>query len=80
MSSQSSLPAADQAPITITHTHRLPSAAARSRAAAKGVATAQRHRQEQRVERLALIDAQIADGTLVVRQMPVAQRKANPVA
>ena len=79
MPSKSSLSAADQAGIPISHTYRPLSAAARSRAAAKGVATAQRHRQERRVERLALIDAQIADGTLVVRQMPVAQRKPDPV-
>jgi hypothetical protein len=47
-----------------------------SRAAAKGAATLRRHRQERRADSLAQIRSQIADGTLVVRQMTVAERKA----
>jgi anti-sigma28 factor (negative regulator of flagellin synthesis) len=41
--------------------------------ATKGAATLRRHREEQRADKLAQIRAQIADGTLVVRQMTVAQ-------
>lgn len=77
MPSNSSRPAADQAAITISSTHPF-SAGAGSRAATKGAATARRNKQERRVERLALIDAQIADGTLVVRQMPAADRRPRP--
>lgn len=49
---------------------------ARTRSAQKGAATVKRHKEEQRVERLLDMRAQIADGTLVVRQMTVAQFKA----
>jgi hypothetical protein len=42
---------------------------ARTRSAVKGAATVRRHKEEQRADSLALIRAQIADGTLVVRQM-----------
>ena len=49
---------------------------ARSRAATKGAATLRRHREERRADSLAQIRSQIADGTLVVRQMPVAKRNA----
>jgi hypothetical protein len=42
--------------------------------AQKGAATVRRHKQEQRAESLRLIRAQISDGTLVVRQMTVAER------
>jgi hypothetical protein len=49
---------------------------ARTRSAQKGAATVKRHKEEQRVERLVQMRAQIADGTLVIRQMTVAQLKA----
>lgn len=48
----------------------------RSRAALKGAETQRRHEQERRTESLEDIRSQIADGTLVVRQMTAAQRKA----
>jgi hypothetical protein len=50
---------------------------ARSRAAAKGMATFRRHQEERRADSLAQIRSQIADGTLVVRQMTTAQREAH---
>lgn len=45
-------------------------------ASQKGAATVRRHKQEQRAESLDQIRAQIADGTLVVRQMTVEQHKS----
>ena len=48
---------------------------ARSLSATKGAATLRRRREEQRAERLDQIHDQIADGTLVVRQMTAAQHK-----
>jgi hypothetical protein len=44
--------------------------------ATKAAVTVKRRREERRVDKLAEIRAQIADGTLVVRQMTVAQHKA----
>jgi signal transduction histidine kinase len=78
MPSQAALPFADEANVTIANMRRPLSADARSRAAAKGVATLQRHARERRADSLARIRAQIADGTLVVRQMTTAERKAAP--
>lgn len=49
----------------------------RSRSAAKGVATVRRHKEERRAASLLQIRAQIADGTLVVRQMTPAQLTAS---
>jgi hypothetical protein len=40
----------------------------------KGATTARRRKEERRVEALRQIRAQIEDGTLVVRQMPAAER------
>jgi hypothetical protein len=49
--------------------------------AQKGVATVRRHKDERRAELLHDIDAQIANGTLVVRQMTDAEHKtASPAA
>jgi hypothetical protein len=47
-----------------------------TRAPTKGADTVRRHKEERRAERLRDINLQIADGTLVVRQMTVAQREA----
>jgi signal transduction histidine kinase len=69
-------PFADEANVTIQEARRPPSADARSRAAAKGAATLQRHARERRDSDLADIRAQIANGTLVVRQMTSAERGA----
>jgi hypothetical protein len=49
---------------------------ARSRAGAKAAATLRRHKEERRVDSLGEIQAQIAAGTLVVRQMTPEQREA----
>lgn len=76
MPSHPSVTVPDQANVTTSKTPQPLSAAARNRAAAKGVATSQRHRQERRAESLAEIQAQIVDGTLVVRQMTTAERRA----
>jgi hypothetical protein len=42
--------------------------------AQKGAATVRRHRQDRRAESLRQIREQIADGTLVIRQMTAAER------
>jgi hypothetical protein len=42
----------------------------------KGATTVQRHRQERRDDKLDEIRAQIANGTLVVRQMTLEEREA----
>jgi hypothetical protein len=44
--------------------------------AAKRAATVQRKKDERRAECLSQIEAQIADGTLVVRQMTIAEHQA----
>jgi hypothetical protein len=80
MPSEVSTPTTDQADDTIPNTLRPLPGDARSRAAAKGLATFRRHKEERRADSLAQIRAQIANGTLVVRQMTIEQRKAasNP--
>jgi hypothetical protein len=45
--------------------------------AQKGVATVRRHKDERRAELLHDIDAQIANGTLVVRQMTAAEHEQH---
>ena len=70
-------PFADEANVTIQDARRPPAAGARSRGSAKGAATVQRHARERRASSLADIRAQIADGTLVVRQMTPAERGAG---
>ncbi len=47
-------------------------------AAQKGAATVRRHAQDRRDESLSRIREQIADGTLVIRQMTAAER-ARPI-
>lgn len=48
---------------------------------AKGVATVQRRKAERRTDKLELIRAQIADGTLIVRQIALDDHKtASPAA
>jgi len=42
--------------------------------AQKGAATLRRHAQDRRAESLRRIDEQIAEGTLVIRQMTAAER------
>jgi hypothetical protein len=74
MLNQASVPLADAAEVTKSKARRPNSASARSRAAAKGVATLERHKKERRAESLARMQAQIEDGTLVVRQMTTAER------
>jgi signal transduction histidine kinase len=76
MLDQASVPLADSPEVANSKARRPQSASARSRAAAKGVATLERHRQERRAESLARMQAQIDDGTLVVRQMTTAERDA----
>jgi hypothetical protein len=53
---------------------------ARSRSAAKGVATVLRRKEERRADSLAAMREQIADGTLVVRQMTSAERTGHAEA
>jgi anti-sigma28 factor (negative regulator of flagellin synthesis) len=48
----------------------------RSRSATKGAETLRRNKAERRADKLVEIRAQIADGTLVVRQMTVAERES----
>jgi hypothetical protein len=54
----------------------LPADDARTNAARRGAATLLRRRNERRADSLDQIRAQIADGTLVIRQMTPAQQKA----
>ena len=76
MPSESSAPMVERSEVTIQGPClRLP-ADARQRASAKGMATVQRKKEERRVERLAQIDAQIADGTLTIRQMTMAEHES----
>ena len=67
---------ADKADVTLPNALRFLTAAAPSSPAQKGAATFLRHRDERRADRLHEIRAQIADGTLVVRQMTDAEHKA----
>ena len=69
MPSESSTPTTDQANNTLQPL--------RANARSRGAATIQRHKDERRAESLAQIRAQIANGTLVVRQMATAQRKTS---
>ena len=45
---------------------------------ARGTGPTASRQQKKREERLKLIEEQIADGTLTIRQMTPAERKANP--
>jgi hypothetical protein len=46
--------------------------------AARGTGPTASRQQKRREERLKLIEEQVADGTLTIRQMTPAERKANP--
>lgn len=52
----------------------------RSRSAAKTAETVRRRKEERRTDKLDQIQDQIADGTLVVRQMSVAEHEASAEA
>lgn len=67
MPSESSIPNTQDANASM-------SSEARVASAQKGAATVRRHKQDRRDESLRHIRAQIADGTLVVRQMTAAER------
>jgi hypothetical protein len=73
-----SLPATRGADTTATGSNEppLPPDDARTSAARRGAATLLRRRNERRADTLDQMRAQIADGTLVVRQMTPAQQKA----
>jgi len=46
--------------------------------AGRGTGPTASRQQKRREERLKLIEEQVADGTLTIRQMTAAERKANP--
>jgi hypothetical protein len=64
----------DKAGVTLPNALRFLTADAPTSPAQKGAATLLRHRDERRAYRLHEISAQIADGTLVVRQMTDGER------
>jgi hypothetical protein len=76
MPSESSTPNPGHANVTSSGARAPVAAAERASRAAKGAATLQRHKEERRADSLGHIRAQIADGTLVVRQMTVTQHRA----
>lgn len=76
MPNESSTPDAGHARATVPTGARGLAGDARTRSAVKAAATVRRHREERRAESLDQIRAQIAAGTLVVRQMTAAQHKA----
>lgn len=81
MPSQVSTSKADQPNLRISHA---PPPVADARPAlsgiAKGVATVQRRKEERRTDKLEQIRAQIADGTLIVRQITAAEDKTGSPA
>jgi len=76
MPSQSPTPNTDQANVTISTALPLLAGDPPTSPAQKAAATLLRHKEERRAHSLDQIRTQIADGTLVVRQMTVAQHKA----
>jgi hypothetical protein len=66
---------AGKAHVTLRNSLGFPTAGTTS-PAQKGAATLLRHKNERRVDRLDEIRAQIANGTLVIRQMTDAEHKA----
>jgi hypothetical protein len=76
MPRESSPSSADLHNVTTPNAVQLPAPDSWSRSAKKGAATSQRRKEERRAERLDEIRAQVADGTLVVRQMTGAQHRA----
>lgn len=67
---------ADKADVTVPNALGFLTARAPTSPAQKGAATFLRHRDERRADRLHEIREQIADGTLVVRQMTDTEHKA----
>jgi anti-sigma28 factor (negative regulator of flagellin synthesis) len=67
---------ADEPNATASNALPLIGADARTRSGRNGAATVLRHKAERRTERLEEIRAQIAAGTLVIRQMTVADHEA----
>jgi anti-sigma28 factor (negative regulator of flagellin synthesis) len=76
MPTESSTPNTDPPNESIANDPRPLATDARTSAATKGAATLRRHKEQRRAERLSEIRAEIADGTLVVRQMTAAQHNA----
>lgn len=75
MTSESAEPKADQAKAITRDADGLPAGDLRARSAQKGAATIRRHKEERRADKLDHIRSQIADGSLVVRQMTAGQLK-----
>lgn len=69
-------PRANRDDLTTLDPLRLPAGEKRTRAAQKGAATARRHSEARRADTLAEMRAQIANGTLIVRQMTAEQHRA----
>jgi hypothetical protein len=78
MPSELSTAIVGQPKVTIEGPLRRLQADERNRGTAKGLATARRHREKRRAERLAEIDEQIADGTLIIRQITDAEHEPAP--
>lgn len=77
MTGKLSRPNADRANLAGSHAPGLLVADERTRASQKVVGTLRRHKEARRLERLAEIRVQIANGTLVVRHMTAEQREAE---
>lgn len=78
MPSQVSTSKADQPNLRISHALRSVAGAEPALSGiAKGVATVQRRKAERRTDKLEQIRAQIADGTLIVRQVTAADDKKD---
>jgi hypothetical protein len=75
MSSELSPPNAEPVDVSIPIAALVPSRGARSRSSTKAAATVRRRKEERRSDQLREIGLQIADGTLVVRHMTVAQHE-----
>jgi hypothetical protein len=76
MPSKSSTPNSDRANLPGSNAPGLLGGDERTRATNKAVGTLQRREEARRADRLAEIRVQIANGTLVVRQMTAAEREA----
>jgi anti-sigma28 factor (negative regulator of flagellin synthesis) len=76
MASESFTSGREQRDVSKSNALRAPSGNSRILASAKGAATLQRHREERRADSLSQIRAQIADGTLVVRQMTADEHRS----
>lgn len=76
MFNQSSQFASERANLARATTLSLAAGNARSRSSQKAAVTVRRHKEEARAAKFADIRAQIADGTLVVRQMTLTEHRA----